>query len=247
LEIVESPTPSPDCQLQIDVGNDADEELSLSPSGVNQNCDLAPINTMDVAIEPATEDNDNDIFFVCATPSTPRSQLGIIKSSPSPPLSPPWEPTNCNSVQQETMRQKITVSNENGSKASHITHLKVHTYTNEINNGSQSSGGDEDTKKVTTDHGSVPLFKFSNGISLAHSDSDGSHNEHETGFDDCNIHLSLRSRAIKPATAFINKLSTNLNNNNNNNMNDYTKSPPPSQGVYSSSEDDSVWYEYGCV
>lgn len=86
-------------------------------------------------------------------------------------------------------------------------------------------------------------------------------NDNEFNFSDCNIQVNLRNSTVKPSTALINKISTLTsagngsvgtgggilrvnhlpNSANSQYYNGYQ------QHESSSEDDESVWYEYGCV
>jgi hypothetical protein len=234
-----APIPEPDQSVpNVDnEGNEADEELSLSPTGNRNESDVDSINN------DKTEgtDNDSEIYFVCSPPNstgttTPRkSHYGTTTAFPV--SNDPRYPLDQNHVNFDIDSQETT--------SHHSNHLTV------FNRNRAPS-------PPTTVH--IPLMKISHEVQIGPSDTDeGLHDEdasNDFSYGDYNIQLNLRNGSIKPA--LINKITTlSANISPDHNSNNQYHQPHHHHSINkhtnnyvvetSSEEDGSVWYEYGCV
>jgi len=215
-------------------GNEADEELSLSPTGNRNESDLDSVNN------DKTEgtDNDSEIYFVCSpsnstgTTTPKKSQFGTTTAFPV---------SNGQRYTPRSHQTTVDFDIDSHSPSHHSNHLTM------FNRNRAPS-------PPNTVH--IPLVKISHEVQIGPSDTDEALNEEDASNDfsygDYNIQLNLRNGSIKPA--LINKITTlsaNLSPDHNSN-NQYQ---PHHLGISrhttyvetSSEEDGSVWYEYGCV
>lgn len=248
-------------------GNEADEELSISPTGNPNMSDLDSNN------DPANgTDNDSEVYFVCSPPNstgtnTPKkiqlrgsSHFGTTTAFPVSNIGGmrrttefTFDPHNLSDMQFNNNLQ-----NQN-HHSNHMTIYSNRLTTNLTPSPTNSGGGGGSLRNRTTTHAHhVPSYSQHGDIHrIGPNSSDVDQEDHEDEdasnaftFGDYNIQLNLRN-SIKPSTALINKISTlsaNLEPDHNHNFNQYsTISRDPYTIETSSEEDGSIWYEYGCV
>lgn len=310
----------------LDVGNEADEELSISPNGPRNDSDLESNNEVNGLTEKRTEDNE-EIYFAPDpgvshpedAPPTPTQDPNHDDHSPNHYETTSAFPVvdgvrNSHTVHHVTFSTNdipIGQNDHNIGDEIHSNHLTIYNHHNNNNNNNNN-----EIIKDTATTVQLPLLRISNGIniSLHHSDTEDeedevtkrlrsafnihlqhqqqqqqqtqpqpshqsqgpsssvtvghfNNNDNEFNFGDCNIQVNLRNSSVKPATAFINKISTLASSSSCGGSGGspqhgggiLRRNPPPQlnnthppyyayQQQESSSEDDeSVWYEYGCV
>lgn len=319
----------------LDVGHEADEELSISPNGPPNDSDVDSNNEVNCQTEPLPVDDNEEIYFSpdpCVThpenspikspqqvPSLHHSPVTNFETTSSFPVANGVRNTHTHTVHHVTFSPTdITLgASSDQSGEHHSNHLTVYNHNN-INNNNNII-------KELPPSVQLPLLRISNGlnISLQHSDTEDEEDEvtkrlrsafnvqlqqqqqqqlqqlqhdkqvtppleptnqapsssgpsgqfnntdNEFNFSDCNIQVNLRNSSVKPATAFINKISTLsasnsfsgngnggsggggiLRSNPTSTLNTthpqyYAYPQPPHES--SSEDDESVWYEYGCV
>lgn len=257
----------PNLDSQENGGNEADEELSISPTG-NPN-----LSDLDSNNDPQNgTDNESELYFVCSPPTstgghTPKrfgttTAFPISNNLPSNGLRRTefaFDPHNLSDIHY----------NLNLQNQSHSNHLTI--YSNRPTNLTPSPTGSRETttKNMSThslthvpytrpraappppQHDEVPRPRPNSNS----DDPDHVYDEDGFTYGGYDIQLNLRN-SIKPSTALINKISTlssNLNQNHpDHNFNTTYSSVHPRELNYiveTSSEEDasSIWYEYGCV